>query len=93
MVRVGSLVRTLTLCGLALSTLAFAKTNKTVVTYPSFAQSERVSDLPIAQPLFAGEEIHEPGAGPLRFKTAVGPYQQEDPVLQKQALPLVSATP
>jgi hypothetical protein len=93
MVRVGSLVRTFTLCGLALSTLAFAKTNKTVVTYPSFAQSERVADLPIDQPLFAGEEIHEPGAGPLRFKTAVGPYQQEDPVLQKQALPLVSATP
>ena len=40
MVRVGSVVRTLSLCGLALSTLAFAKTNKTVVTYPSFAQSE-----------------------------------------------------
>ncbi len=93
MVRVGSLVRSLTLCGLALSTLAFAKTNKTVVTYPSFAHSERVADLPIDQPLFAGEEIHEPGAGPLRFKAPVGPYQQEDPVLQKQALPLVSATP
>jgi hypothetical protein len=95
MVRVGSLVRAFTLCGLAATTLAFAKTNnKTTVIYPSgFAQSQRVSELPIDQPLIEGQEIHEPGPGPMRFNKQVGPYQLEDPVLQKQALPQVSATP
>src|SRR5580658_1373001 len=95
MVRVGTVVRTLILCGLALTTLAFAKTNqnKTIVTYPSgFAVSQRVSELPIDMPLFQGVEIHEPGPGPLRSKAANGPWQQEDPVLQKQALPAVGAT-
>src|ERR1700721_2323092 len=87
MVRVGTVVRTLILCGLALTTLAFAKTNKTStsVTYPSgFALSHRVSDLPIDEPLFAGEEIHEPGPGPLRFKQDAGPALLEDPVRQKE---------
>ena len=36
--------------------------------------------------------IHEPGAGPLRKKAVVGPWQQEDAVLQKEAGPLVAAT-
>jgi hypothetical protein len=78
-----------------LTTLAFAKTNqdKTIVTYPSgFAVSQPVRELPIDEALFAGEAIHEPGPGPLRSKAAVGPWQQEDPVLQKQVLPQVAAT-
>jgi hypothetical protein len=80
---------------LALTALAFAKTNpnKTIVTYPSgFAVSQPVKELPIDEALFAGEEIHEPGPGPLRSKAAIGPWQQEDPVLQKQPLPQVGAT-
>jgi hypothetical protein len=92
MVRVGTVVRTLILCGLALTTLAFAKTNKgkTSVTYPSgFALSQRVSDLPIDEPLFAGEEIHEPGPGPLRFKKDAGPALLEDSVRQKEYGPQV----
>jgi Abnormal spindle-like microcephaly-assoc'd, ASPM-SPD-2-Hydin len=96
MFRVGTVVRTLILCGLALTTLAFAKTNKntTIVTYPSgFAVSQPVSDLPINQLLLQGKEEHEPGPGPLRFKTQTAPWLQEDPVLQKEVLPQVSATP
>src|ERR1700694_4872356 len=63
MVRVGTVVRILILCGLALTTLAFAKTNKdkTIVTYPSaFAVSQPVADLPIDESLFATREIPEP---------------------------------
>ena len=92
--RLDKLVRTLILCGLALTTMAFAKTgDKTIVIYPSaFAESQRVSELPIDLPLFSPGAIHEPGPGPLRFKKNVGPWQQEDPVLQKQVLPAVSAT-
>src|ERR1019366_8214235 len=96
MVRVGTVVRTLILCGLALTTLAFAKSNKntTIVTYPSaFAVSQPVSDLPINESLFAGQEMPEPRPGPLRFKAPAGPWQQEDPVLQKEVRPMVSATP
>jgi hypothetical protein len=97
MVRVAAVARTLMLCGLALSTLAFAKTDKsgkTTVTYPSaFAISQKVSDLPVDELFFAPKEAPEPKPGPLRFKTQTGPLLQEDPVLQKQALPAVSATP
>jgi hypothetical protein len=92
MVRVGTVVRTLILCGLALTTLAFAKTNKstTIVTYPSaFAVSQRVADLPIDESLFATQEMPEPRPVP---HAAAGPWQQEDPVLQKEIGPLVSAT-
>src|SRR5208337_4061518 len=35
----------------------------------------------------------EPKPGPLRLKVPLGSWQQEDPVLQKEAGPLVSATP
>ncbi|MFY9842008.1 MAG: choice-of-anchor D domain-containing protein [Terriglobales bacterium] len=96
MVRLATVVRTFILCGLMLTTLSFAKSNnKTVVTYPSgFAISQRASDLPIDVPLFAGAEIHEPGAGPLRSKATTVPQEgQEDPVLQKQVLPQVAASP
>ncbi|MGA3087628.1 MAG: choice-of-anchor D domain-containing protein [Terriglobales bacterium] len=94
MVRIGTVVRCLILCGLA-TTLALAKNNqsKTVVTYPSgFAVSGRVSDLPIDMPLVSGQQIHEPGPGPLRSKKDAGPWLQEDPVLQKEVRPMVSAT-
>jgi hypothetical protein len=99
MVRVGMVVRSLTLCGLAFAgsasmTLAFAQTSnsKTIVTYPSgFAVSRPLSELPIEQSLFAGEEIHEPGAGPLRSKAAITPFTQQDSALQKENGSLVPA--
>jgi hypothetical protein len=95
MVRVGTVVRTLILCGLALTTLAFAKANqsKTIVTYPSaFAVSQPVSDLPIAYSIFESHETPEPRPVPLRKNAVPGPLGQEDPILQKEVLPEVSAT-
>src|ERR1700682_5971831 len=91
MVRVGTVVRILILCGLALTTLAFAKTNKdkTIVTYPSaFAVSQPVADLPIDESLFAPREVPEPRPVP---HAAAAPGLQEDSVLQKENGPLVSA--
>jgi len=95
MVRVGTVVRTLILCGLALTTLAFAKTNKdkTIVTYPSaFAVSQPVSELPIEYSIFESHVTPEPGPVPLRKNAVAGPVGQEDPMLQKEVLPEVSAT-
>jgi hypothetical protein len=95
MVRVGTVVRTLTLCGLALTTLAFAKTNndKTIVTYPyGFAVSQPVSELPIDYSIFESHVTPEPRPVPLRQNAVPGPVGQEDSVLQKQVLPEVSAT-
>ena len=92
MVRVGTVVRILILCGLALTTLAFAKTNKdkTIVTYPSaFAVSQPDADLPIDESLFATREVPEPRPVP---HAAAAPGLQEDSVLQKENGPLVSAT-
>jgi hypothetical protein len=82
-------------CCLALTTLAFAKTDKikTIVTYPSgFAVSQPLSQLPIDMSVFANQEMPEPRPVPLRSHAIFGPWQ-EDPVLQKEALPFVSATP
>jgi hypothetical protein len=96
MVRVGTVVRTLILCGLALTTLAFAKTDKskTIVTYPyGFAVSQPVSDLPIDESMFATREMPEPRPLPQRSNAVAGPWQQEDPVLQKEIKPFVAATP
>jgi hypothetical protein len=96
MVRVGTVVRTLILCSVALTALAFAETDKstTIVTYPSaFAVSQPVSELAIDMSIFPGQPMPEPRPGPLRSKAAVGPWQQEDPVLQKEIRPLVSVTP
>ncbi len=96
MVRLGTVVRTLILCGLALATVAFAKTDKskTIVTYPSaFGVSRNVSELPLDVSIFPNHVAPEPRPGPLRLKVPLGPWQQEDPVLQKEAGPLVSATP
>src|SRR5712691_3574576 len=95
MVRVGTVVRTLILCGLALTTLAFAKTDKskTIVTYPSaFAVSQPVSELPIDESLFATREMPEPRPVPLRSHAVASPLLQEDSVLQKENGPFVSAT-
>ena len=38
------------------------------------------------------EEIHKPGPSPLRFNAVNDPTMHEDPVLQKEVKPLVSAT-
>src|SRR5882762_3088783 len=95
MVRVATVVRTLILCGLALTTLASAKTDKskTIVTYPSaFAVSQRLSDLPIDESMFATREMPEPRPVPLRKNAVAGPVGQEDPLLQKEVLTEVSAT-
>ena len=95
MVRVGTVVRTLILCGLALTTLAFAKTDKskTIVTYPSgFAVSQRMSELPIDFSAFETKEMPEPRPSALRSHAVPGPVGQEDPIAQKQVLPEVSAT-
>jgi len=92
MVCVRTLVRSFALCGLALSTLAFAKTNKTIVTRPTFGVSQPVAELPIDYSLFTNHETPEPKALPLRHNATAGPVQQEDPVLQKEAMPAVSAT-
>jgi len=94
MFRAGTVVWALTLCGLTIATFAFAKdTSKTVETFPSgFAVSQRVSDLPIELSVEVGEQIHEPGPGPLRLKeTTAGVLPEEDAVLQKEAKPLVPA--
>jgi hypothetical protein len=93
MVRVGTVVRTLILCGLALTKLAFAETNqsKTIVTYPSaFAVSQPLSELPIDESMFATREMPEPRPVP---HAIAGPWQQEDAVVQKEIRPFVSATP
>ncbi len=94
MFRKAMFVRTLILCGLALTTLAFAKTdkNKTTVTYPSaFAVSQPLSELPIDMSVFANREMPEPRQLPLKSRAPFGPWQ-EDSVLQKEALPNVGAT-
>jgi hypothetical protein len=78
-----------------MTTLALAQTkkNQTIVTYPfGFALSQQVSDLPVSELKFPGQEIHEPGPRPLRLKAQTGPWRQEDPVLQKEAGPLVAAS-
>ncbi len=99
MVRVGTVVRTLILCGLV-ATLAFAKTNntkidnsKTIVTYPSaFAVSQPLSELPIDVSIFANREMPEPRQIPGKPRGVAGPVQQEDSILQKEVRPFVSAT-
>lgn len=96
MFRVGTAVRILILCCLAIPTLAFAgDTDKTIETFPSgFAVSQRISDLPLDLAVEVGEQIHEPGSGPLRQKaSAPAQLSQDDQVLQKEAASLVAATP
>jgi hypothetical protein len=83
MVRPGAAVRSLILSGLALSTLAFAKTNKTIVTYPTFAVSGPVADMPVEYSMFHFQAMPEPRPDP--NQAPQGPYQLEDPVWQKEA--------
>jgi hypothetical protein len=95
MVRVGTVSRTLMLCGLALTTLAFAKTDKskTIVTRPyGFAVSQPISELPIDYAAFETHLTPEPRPVPLSKNFAAGPVAQEDPILQKEVLPEVGAT-
>ena len=95
MVRVGTVVRSLTLCGVALTTLAFAQTssNKTTVTYPSgFAVSRPLLELPIDNSLFSTREMPEPRSIP-HAAPALAAGVQEDTVLQKENGPVSSATP
>ena len=95
MVRVGSAFRTLILCGLALTTLAYAKTNqnKTIVTHPyGFAISQPIADMPIDYSAFESHVTPEPRPVPLRQRAVPGPVGQEDAVVQKQVLPQVAAT-
>ena len=82
MVRPGAVVRCLILCGLALSTLAFAKTkNKTIVTYPTFAVSGRVADMPVEYSMFPFQSMPEPGRSPNHVDLPVG---FADPAVQKE---------
>ena len=83
MVRPGAVVRCLVVCGLALTTLAFAKTNKTIVTYPTFGVSGPVADMPVEYSMFPFKEMPEPRPDP--NKAQQSPYQLEDPALQKEA--------
>ena len=95
MVRVGTVLRTLTLCGLALTTLAFAKTGKntTIVTRPSaFGISQPVSELPLDFSVIPGRETPEPKPSPLRNKAGAGSAQAEDTAVQREVLPAVAAT-
>ena len=99
MVRLKTLVYLPILSGLIFATFAFAgdinKTGdkKTIEIFPSgFAISQRASDLGIQEFAIRNEEIHEPGPSPLRKKAVNSPALQEDPVLQKEVKPLVSAT-
>lgn len=92
MVRVGTVVRALLLCGLAFTALAYAKTdkNKTIVMSPSgFAVSERLADLPIDFSMFPNREMPEPRPNPNK---EAGPWMPEDPARQKETLPQVGAT-
>ena len=95
MVRLGIVVRTLLLVGLA-STLAVAKTDKskTIEILPSgFAVSQRASDLPLESSIYAEQEVHEPGSSPLRSRAVAGGALEKDPAVQNEAKPMVSATP
>jgi Cep192 domain 4 len=95
MARVGGFSRTAILCSLTFSIPAFAATNQsnTPIAYPSaFAVSRPVSELPIDVSIFPNREMPEPRPGPLRSKGVVGPWQQEDVLLQKEVLPAVTAT-
>lgn len=92
MFRVGT-VRILILCGLAFTTLAFAapESGKTKVTYPSaFGVSQRVADLPIDLSLYPSRVMPEPRPSHMALHPNPGPWQ--DPAVQTEVLPPVSAT-
>jgi hypothetical protein len=85
---------TFILCALAMSTLAFAKTDKskTSATYPTgFAVSKRVSDMPMERSITVGEQIHEPGPSPLRSRANSVPVGET--VIQREVKSQVAASP
>jgi hypothetical protein len=97
MFRAGTMIRTLTFCSVMIAALAFARSNSSasVESFPSgFAVSQRVLDLPIDLAIEVGEQIHEPGAGPMRLRPSTAAEMlREDEALQKEEKPLVAATP
>lgn len=94
MARFGIGIRTLLVSGLVLTTLAYAKNNKSNrnETYPSgFAISQRVSELAIEQSVRVEEQIHEPGPSPLRSRASRETSPQ--PAQQAQPQPMLAASP
>jgi Abnormal spindle-like microcephaly-assoc'd, ASPM-SPD-2-Hydin len=93
MVRVGTVVRTLILCGLALTTLAFAQTNENTTQAPTVRQPIRFA---ISPPMFAVPQsvgspdmkVHEV----LSINRNLGPGG-EDGALQTEFGPLINGTP
>ncbi|MFY9676378.1 MAG: choice-of-anchor D domain-containing protein [Terriglobales bacterium] len=83
MVRAGMVVRGVILCGLAFTTLGFAKTNKnnTIVTYPTFGVSGRVADMPVEDSMMPFQMMPEPRKSPNHVEMPAG---FQDPVAQKQ---------
>jgi hypothetical protein len=94
MVRPVALVRSLVLCGLALTAMASAKTkDKTIVRLPAgFAVSQPISELPIDMPLAGSLMTPEPRPVPLASRAVPGRPGQQDALVQHQVLPQVSAT-
>jgi len=85
MVRFRTVILLFLLCGLALTSLALARTNnKTIVTYPTFGVSQPIADMPVEYSMFPFKEMPEPRSNPNHVQ---GPYQVEDPALQKEQLP------
>src|SRR5260370_14871267 len=92
MVRVGTVVRTLILCGLALTTLAFAKTNQNNTQAPTVRQPIRFA---ISPPMFAvpqslpSEELVEHEVRSINRNLGPG---GEDGALQTEFGPLLNGT-
>ncbi len=92
MVRVGTVVRTLILCGLALTTLAFAKTNQNTTQGPTVRQPIRFA---ISPPMFAvpqslpSEELVEHEVRSINRNLGPG---GEDGALQTEFGPLLNGT-
>src|SRR6202521_2975752 len=92
MVRVGTVVRTLILCGLALTTLAFAKTNQNKTQAPTVRQPIRFAISPpmfaVPQSIRSEEEVeHEVRS----IHRNLGPGG-EDTALQTEFGPLLTGT-
>src|SRR6202011_5813866 len=93
MVRVGTVVRTLILCGLALTTLAFAKTNENTTQAPTVRQPIRFAISPpmfaVPQSIRSEEEVEHEVRSINRNLGAGG----EDGALQSEFGPLLNGTP
>src|SRR6202790_4442942 len=93
MVRVGKVVRTLILCGLALTTLAFAKTNQNTTQAPTVRQPIRFA---ISPPMYAvPQSVGSPDMKAHEVRSInrnLGPGG-EDGALQTELGPLLNGTP